>query len=431
MIKLLLIVLLPAVILFAQLSQSSGNLLHVDINSDTVNIADSLGSWVNGIDDHYSAYKDVIRMDDSLYFIRSERYMPEYLSGYYLLTLDNSVSGRSRRLVYFSAIDVIPLYDIPRNVYKIPGGNWIFDDVFGSWFLSKDDSLYTSNYLYNISGKVDSLYFVIWYEYYEPSFYLLNLDASPFVDISHAKTLNFNYEDQPVQVEHFKDDLYFIQTSSSLKLYTFQADSFKYVKTVLSKDYMNIYFNDNSLYAYEQTKLIKHNFISADTTFSEGEILLSGDIYVDRNYKYAVKTDSVNLILYDVVSEAILETWDISHLGRCFNPLIDYPDIYFHHTVNTTAVADKEPLPKNYLLLKAYPNPFNSSVVFNVNNTTGNDADIKVFDIRGRLVRQFDASEIRNKNRIIWQPQHLSSGIYFVRIKSGTKNHQLKICYLK
>lgn len=431
--KALFIILLPITFLFAQLPQSSGNLLHVDVNDHTVTIADSAGNWENGINDLYSIYTNIIRVKDSLNLIRYEQYFHEFIQGYNSLDLENPVSGKVRNIYYDNSSDVIGLYNIPQNVYEISNGFWIFDDVLGRGFLSKADSLYPDGYLYHICGKVDSLYFVIWYENYKPAFYLLNLDDSPFIDISDAQALNFSDEDRPVQVEHFKDDLYFIQTASSVKLYTFQADSFKYVKTVLSNtDYMNIYFNENILYAFEQNKLLKHNFNSADTSFSQAELLLSGDIYVDRNYKYAVKTDSTNLILFDVVNESMLKSWDISQLGYCFKPLIDYPDIYFHHTVNVTAVAHKEPVPEEYFLAKAYPNPFNSSIVFYIkNNTDYAHINIKIFDIQGRLVKKINRAEINKIDKIVWQPRHLSSGIYYVRINNGKRNLQLKVCYLK
>ena len=108
----------------------------------------------------------------------------------------------------------------------------------------------------------------------------------------------------------------------------------------------------------------KHTSNISDTTFSEGQVLLESDIYVDRNFEYAVKLDSSSLNLFDVTNETILKSWDVSGLNYCFNPLIDCPDIYFHNTTIITAIKNKVPIPKEVLLLKAYPNPFNSSIIF-------------------------------------------------------------------
>ena len=219
---------------------------------------------------------------------------------------------------------------------------------------------------------------------------------------------------------------------ANLKLYAFQGDSFHYIKTVLPNVfYTNIYFNPNHLYAYDEYKLVKHPLNLADTTFSEGQVILKGDIYVDRNYKYAVKIDGDSLDLFDIPSETILKSWDISRCKRCFKPLIDYPDIYFHNTTVITGITRDEPIPRNALLVKAYPNPFNASIVFQFENHVANNIEIKIFDIHGKLVKQFDPNELVNTSKVIWRPDALSSGVYFVRIKKGSQTEVIKAFYIK
>ncbi len=424
-------------LVYSQLPQSSGNLLHINVNQDTVCYSDTLAFWEYGINDYYSKYRNIIRIQDSLYFIRENSYSPEYFIGNYLVELENSFSGNRRDFIYYSAFDVIGLYNIPSNIFEVSDGFWIFDDVFGNGFLSKSDSFYVndvggSDYLYHISGKVDSLHFVIWNNNYEIKFYLIDLSESPLFDTTSAINLNFDYLDNPVQIEHFKEDLYFIQTSNNLKLYKFQSDSFQYIKTVLSNvDYSDICYKKNQLYVYEYHKLIKHTLNMDDTTFFQGQVLLEGDIYVERDYEFSVKVDSNEIVLFDVMNETVAKTWDISKLNHCFLPLLDYPDIYIHNTKNVTAINFQYVLPEKHLLVNAYPNPFNSSIVFKVDGNLNNKIELKIFDIRGRLVKQFTNNNRKNIRKIIWNPVHLSSGLYFVQISNGLEIRQMKVCYIK
>ncbi len=421
--------------LYAQLAQSSGNLLHINANEDSLLPADSIGFWQNGIDDYSSYYADIMRTADSLYLLRNERYSPEYHRGYYAVTLENALSGKSRDFIYDDADDIITPYLIPQNIFEIEQGLWIFDDVIASAFLSKRDSFSVHNMqnrLYHISGRVDSLYFVIYNENSDVKFFLLDLSGSPALDTASAIRLNFKYEDQPLQVEHFVDSAYFIQTAKGLDLYKFEADSFQYIKTLLpNMQYTTIKFKEGSLYIFHDSELIKYTVNLSDTSLSEGQILFEGDIYVDRKFNYAVGIDSGSLNLYSITDEALQKSWDISGLNYCFKPLIDYPDIYFHHTLNVTGIAQEHKLPQEFSLATAYPNPFNGSIVFQLDGRLNKKTEIKIFDIRGRLVKRFSSGDNGSKHRFIWRPNSLSSGIYFALINYGKTTQKIKLCYIK
>jgi len=99
----------------------------------------------------------------------------------------------------------------------------------------------------------------------------------------------------------------------------------------------------------------------------------------------------------------------------------------------TTGVADGKPtVPSKPLLIANYPNPFNGStaVRFNVPRTA--DIEISVFDVSGRKVDNLATSRFSaGSHTVIWSPENLSSGIYFVRLKSGDSISARKIAYLK
>jgi len=49
--------------IYAQINHSGGNIVHFNVDDDTVGLSDTLGSWVNNFNDHRSNYYDVIRND--------------------------------------------------------------------------------------------------------------------------------------------------------------------------------------------------------------------------------------------------------------------------------------------------------------------------------------------------------------------------------
>jgi glucose/arabinose dehydrogenase len=67
-----------------------------------------------------------------------------------------------------------------------------------------------------------------------------------------------------------------------------------------------------------------------------------------------------------------------------------------------------------------YPNPFNPSTTINYHLPTNSHVTLKVFDILGREVATL-VNEHKQPGRyeVAWEPQGLSSGVYFYRLSSG------------
>ncbi len=81
--------------------------------------------------------------------------------------------------------------------------------------------------------------------------------------------------------------------------------------------------------------------------------------------------------------------------------------------------------------LSAYPNPFNSQTNISLNGDLKTISDIAVYDITGRKIRSFKPSP-----QIIWDGtddtgMSISSGIYFVKVSSGSSEKSLRITLLK
>ena len=84
-------------------------------------------------------------------------------------------------------------------------------------------------------------------------------------------------------------------------------------------------------------------------------------------------------------------------------------------------------------LVKAYPNPFNSSININFNITNQSNIQISIFDLNGRLISNNNLEIRRDVNQSIhWSPSDaISSGTYLYSIESQSNIINGKVLYLK
>ncbi len=104
----------------------------------------------------------------------------------------------------------------------------------------------------------------------------------------------------------------------------------------------------------------------------------------------------------------------------------------------TASGVDQPGLPTRFALLGNVPNPFNPSttIAFTVPEGAGR-VRVAVYDVRGRVVaRLFDGVLSPGVEEIVWNGQnldgsHAPSGMYFVRLVSGTTQLTQKISLIK
>ena len=90
------------------------------------------------------------------------------------------------------------------------------------------------------------------------------------------------------------------------------------------------------------------------------------------------------------------------------------------------------PLPSDYILYPAYPNPFNPVAIIEFGLPIENNASVVIYDITGREV-----TRIINKflpagyHKVKWVAHNQASGIYFVRMISGEFIKVQKIMLIK
>ena len=100
---------------------------------------------------------------------------------------------------------------------------------------------------------------------------------------------------------------------------------------------------------------------------------------------------------------------------------------------STSDIRNSKSFPVNFSILKIYPNPFNPTINIEVQSTGESITDIAIISIDGHYVENIFRGKISNPIQTIsWEPDDISSGIYFVKLVND-KNQSLykKITYLK
>ena len=85
-----------------------------------------------------------------------------------------------------------------------------------------------------------------------------------------------------------------------------------------------------------------------------------------------------------------------------------------------------------FKITAAYPNPFNPSI--NIDYLINNQSNIKFhfYDINGRLLEIVDKGFLYPGNyTLIWEPDFIPSGQYFIVISDGIQFHKEKITLIK
>lgn len=119
-------------------------------------------------------------------------------------------------------------------------------------------------------------------------------------------------------------------------------------------------------------------------------------------------------------------------------PIIE-PDIYSINLKDTVVSNPNiienlkgEIIEGRFSLHQNYPNPFNPSTIISYEIKVTSYIELKIYDAMGRFIKTADEGiKIPGSYKISFQPENLSSGIYFYRLISGEYVTQNKMLLLK
>ena len=101
-----------------------------------------------------------------------------------------------------------------------------------------------------------------------------------------------------------------------------------------------------------------------------------------------------------------------------------------------TGIKDKQTVPIKFSLEQVYPNPFNSSTQIQINAPATGQANLAIYDITGRLVRQWQVEVSAGLNAITWDGtdthgREMASGMYLFRLSDDSNTQIAKGTLLK
>lgn len=83
-------------------------------------------------------------------------------------------------------------------------------------------------------------------------------------------------------------------------------------------------------------------------------------------------------------------------------------------------------------LTGTYPNPFNPQTTIAFDLAQNGNVNVSVYNIKGQKVTELMNSNLdAGQHRIIWNAENTASGIYFVRLNSGSVNQTQKVILMK
>jgi hypothetical protein len=105
--------------------------------------------------------------------------------------------------------------------------------------------------------------------------------------------------------------------------------------------------------------------------------------------------------------------------------------------INVTGVENSPELeslnlPEKFKLAQNYPNPFNPSTTIAFSLPSTNQVSLKVYNIAGQLMTTLVAQQLsQGYHEIMWQAAHMSSGIYYYTLTSGSHSEMKRMILLK
>lgn len=89
-------------------------------------------------------------------------------------------------------------------------------------------------------------------------------------------------------------------------------------------------------------------------------------------------------------------------------------------------------LPRDFVLLETYPNPFNPEVTIAYNLPQAGEIAIQIFDIQGKLVqRLYQEFQTAGEHKLTFNAEDLSAGIYLCRLQANDQVKTNKLILLK
>lgn len=207
-----------------------------------------------------------------------------------------------------------------------------------------------------------------------------------------------------------------------------------------------------TIYPQECYLLPQTNMQPQVTEFSIVQDSLIACVYQDANFNFALTSQAVfpDSSIIELIPQSFDFSQPVIYQATCSHPaLLDnsWQTITLHFSddnVNFTDLTvendvDTYPdnLPSGNLNISCYPNPFNPSATISFYLASAEQAQIAVYNVKGRLIKIIKDSYLQKGNHnVCWdgtdsRHKPVSSGIYFACIKTENSSSAVKMQLLK
>ena len=179
------------------------------------------------------------------------------------------------------------------------------------------------------------------------------------------------------------------------------------------------------LFSRHTHKRMGYTWRSDGSSFNPGKLdyIFYSDATIDTGKHYILNTlalDDETLAGYGLEWDDTQEASD--HLPRVFDISLD-PSV---------GIINENPVPNKFAIVNNYPNPFNPTTTINITVEIRHATSLNVYDINGRLIDLVFQGELEiGTHEFQWEGTNYSSGVYFIKMKSGDYVQTRKMILLK
>jgi endonuclease/exonuclease/phosphatase family metal-dependent hydrolase len=179
------------------------------------------------------------------------------------------------------------------------------------------------------------------------------------------------------------------------------------------------------LFSRHTHKRMGYTWRSDGSSFNPGKLdyIFYSDATIDTGKHYILNTlalDDETLAEYGLEWDDTQEASD--HLPRVFDISLD-PNV---------EIINENPVPIKFAIVNNYPNPFNPTTTINITVEIRHAISLNIYDINGRLIDLVFQGELEiGTHEFQWEGTNYSSGVYFIKMKSGDYVQTRKMILLK
>ena len=97
-----------------------------------------------------------------------------------------------------------------------------------------------------------------------------------------------------------------------------------------------------------------------------------------------------------------------------------------------SGLFEMQPIPNEFVLKNAYPNPFNPVTKLEFGIPVDGDVSIEIYNLQGRLITTLVSQNMKaGYHSVVWNADSHSSGVYFIKMVAGNYVNTQKLMLVK